>query len=91
MGLDIRMPIGLMFSLFGALLLVYGLLSPKSIYQRSLGININLGWGAVLLVFGVVMLLLGRRGSSKTQSADTSPEGQKIIETPAERDPKGGH
>ena len=91
MGLDIRLPIGLMFSLFGALLVVYGLVSAKSIYQRSLGININLGWGAVLLVFGVVMLLLGRRGSSKVQHADTSPEGQKIIEQPAERNPKGGH
>lgn len=64
MGLDIRTPIGLMFSIFGLLLLGYGLLTSGSdIYQRSLGTNINLEWGAVLLVFGGVMLWLGRKGS----------------------------
>lgn len=66
MGLDIRTPIGLMFSLFGALLVGYGLLTSGSdIYQRSLGQNINLIWGAVLLAFGLVMLWLGRKGSPK--------------------------
>lgn len=63
MGLDIRTPIGLMFSIFGVLLAGYGLVTRGSeIYQRSLGYNINLEWGAVLLVFGVVMLYLGRKG-----------------------------
>ena len=57
MGLDIRLPIGLMFTLFGVLLVVYGLVSDKAIYQRSLG------WGVVLLIFGVVMLVLGRRAA----------------------------
>ncbi|MDP2958904.1 MAG: hypothetical protein Q8N53_20945 [Longimicrobiales bacterium] len=66
MGLDIRMPIGLMFSIFGVLLVGYGLMTGGSdIYQRSLGLNINLGWGAVLLVFGGVMLWLGRKGGPK--------------------------
>ena len=91
MGLDIRLPIGLMFTLFGALLVVYGLLSDKSIYQRSLGININLSWGAMLLVFGVVMLLLGRRGTGKAQPADAGAEDQKMMDELAERDRKGGH
>jgi hypothetical protein len=64
MGLDIRTPIGLMFSTFGALLVGYGLLTRGSpLYERSLGFNINLEWGAVLLVFGGVMLWLGRRAS----------------------------
>ena len=62
MGLDIRIPIGLMFSILGGLLTIYGLVSDKAIYQRSLGINVNLGWGLVILVFGVLMLILGRRG-----------------------------
>jgi hypothetical protein len=59
MGLDIRWPIGLMFTLIGALLAVYGLVtgSNAELYKSSLGININLIWGAVLLVFGVLMLL----------------------------------
>jgi hypothetical protein len=64
MGLDIRLPIGLMFALFGLLLVVYGFFSDKSIYERSLGLNVNLGWGVVLLIFGVVMLLLGRRAAA---------------------------
>jgi hypothetical protein len=55
MGLDIRWPIGLMFTLIGALLVVFGL--AKGSESLSLGININLIWGAVLLVFGVFMLL----------------------------------
>ncbi|HEY8234821.1 MAG: hypothetical protein ACHQM7_03505 [Vicinamibacterales bacterium] len=62
MGLDIRTPIGLMFGIFGLLLTGYGLATNGSpIYERSLGQNLNLGWGAVLLVFGGVMLWLGRR------------------------------
>lgn len=63
MGLDIRLPIGLMFTILGLLLAGYGLVGDKTIYQRALGININLWWGIVMLVFGLVMLLFGRRGS----------------------------
>lgn len=72
MGLDIRLPIGLMFTLFGLLLVIYGALSDKGIYQRSLGINVNLGWGIVLLVFGAVMLYLGRRSSAKPGEDSTT-------------------
>ena len=86
MGLDIRLPIGLMFSLFGLLLVAYGAFGDKSIYQRSLGININLIWGAVLLVFGIVMLLLGRRGTAKAEPADESPEGRKMMKEVKSRD-----
>ena len=56
MKLDLRLPIGLMFSIFGVLLLGFGIISDAAIYQRSLGINVNLWWGAVLLLFGLVML-----------------------------------
>lgn len=72
MGLDIRLPIGAMFTLFGLLLTLYGLIGDKSIYQRSLGINVNVGWGAVLLIFGLVMLALGRRGTATAEPADPS-------------------
>jgi hypothetical protein len=66
MGLDIRTPIGLMFSIFGALLVCYGLLTRGSeIYARSGGDNINLAWGLVLLVFGGLMLWLGRKGGAR--------------------------
>jgi hypothetical protein len=70
MGLDIRWPIGFMFSLIGALLVVYGAATASNteLYQRSLGTNVNLIWGVVLLVFGALMLLLAWRGS-KTDAA----------------------
>ena len=65
MGLDIRWPIGLMFSLVGAILVVYGAItsSDPQVYHRSLDINVNLLWGIVLLVFGVWMLLMAWRAS----------------------------
>lgn len=67
MGLDIRWPIGLMFTLIGALLAVFGL--AKGAESTSLGININLVWGAVLLVFGVLMLLGAISGKKNPPSA----------------------
>jgi protein-S-isoprenylcysteine O-methyltransferase Ste14 len=59
MSLDIRTPIGLMFAIVGLILVVFGLSSPPAIYARSLGYNVNLSWGCVLLVFGLIMLLMG--------------------------------
>jgi hypothetical protein len=67
MNLDLRLPIGLMFTLIGALLSIFGVLSDKSIYARSLGINVNLWWGLVLLAFGVVMLTLALRARRPRQ------------------------
>jgi hypothetical protein len=65
MGLDIRWPIGLMFALIGALLTGYG--AVKASASMSLGININLVWGLVLLVFGGAMLFGAWRGSKAEQ------------------------
>jgi len=66
MGLDLRWPIGLMFTFFGALLIIYGAATNSSpMYELSLGKNINLIWGGVLLVFGVLMLFGAMRGSKK--------------------------
>jgi hypothetical protein len=61
MGLDIRLPIGMIFTIFGIMLIVFGVFSNPSLYAQSLGININLAWGVVLLLFGAVMLSLGGR------------------------------
>jgi hypothetical protein len=68
MGLDIRWPIGLMFTLIGALLAVFGAV-VKSDHTISLGININLVWGVILLVFGVLMLLGAISGKKNPPSA----------------------
>jgi len=61
MNFDLRLPIGLIFTLFGLLLTGYGLVSDPAIYARSLGLNINLGWGVVVLIFGLWMLWLALR------------------------------
>jgi multisubunit Na+/H+ antiporter MnhG subunit len=76
MNFDIRLPIGAMFSILGVLLLGYGLISGPEIYQRSLGINMNVAWGAVLLIFGFSMLALAwfaSRVHRPATSARTAP------------------
>lgn len=56
MALDLRIPLGLLFSLLGLLLVGYGLLGDPSVYQASLGINVNVWAGLGMLVFGAAML-----------------------------------
>lgn len=76
MGLDIRTPIGMMFLAKGILMAIYGMMTSgdTAMYQRSLGLNINLIWGAVMIVFGIIMLAMGRMGSSPAESlADPDP------------------
>ena len=63
MGLDIRWPIGLMFTLIGALLLLTGMTDGTP--PRPLPVNIDLIWGAVLLIFGVLMLLGAMSGKKQ--------------------------
>ncbi|HYH78980.1 MAG TPA: hypothetical protein VEX86_04265 [Longimicrobium sp.] len=76
MNLDIRMPIGALFTLLGLLLTGYGLFADKAIYQRSLGHNINLSWGLVVLAFGALFLFLGRKGTSSVNTAEDEPAGR---------------
>lgn len=59
MGLDIKIPIGLMFSIFGVILTIYGLVTggDAAMYEKSLGVNINLWSGIFMLAFGAFMLL----------------------------------
>lgn len=64
-GFDIRIPLGWLFGVLGLLLIGWGALSPAEIYQRSLGMNVNLIWGSVMLIFGIVCLLLARRAVRK--------------------------
>jgi multisubunit Na+/H+ antiporter MnhG subunit len=83
MSLDLRIPMGLMFLIVGAILSLYGLVTRGSeIYQRSAGMNINLIWGVVMLVFGLSMFLLGHY-------SDKHPE-QPTHET-ADRPSRPGH
>jgi hypothetical protein len=70
MGFDIRLPIGMMFSVFGILVGGYGVATGgDEMYARhSLGINVNLWWGIAMLIFGAGMLLLARRSGVAARS-----------------------
>jgi len=63
MGLDIRIPIGLIFTIFGLIISIYGLFtnSNTEMYAKSLSININLIMGLLMLVFGTFMLFFARK------------------------------
>lgn len=65
MNLDLRLPIGLLFTLLGGLLMLYGLVSDPALYQTSLGINVNAWWGLVMTAFGALMLGLAWNASRK--------------------------
>lgn len=67
MGLDIRWPIGLMFTIIGVLLTGYGLFDRAG--SLSLDININLVWGVVLMIFGVFMLVMAMRRKDDSGSS----------------------
>jgi hypothetical protein len=80
MGFDIRMPIGMLFTLFGILLIVYGAATQGNVMyaEHSLGVNMNLWWGIALLCFGAVMLTLtrmrGKQGPARTAGKQGGPE-----------------
>jgi hypothetical protein len=71
MGLDIKIPIGLMFSVFGVLLTIWGFFSrgDAAMYERSLNVNINLWVGLSMLAFGLVMLALSKWGKKRKSKA----------------------
>ena len=54
MDMDIRIPIGLLFVVLGAILAITGLvtMNDAEMYARSLGRNINLWTGIFMLLFG---------------------------------------
>ena len=70
--LDIRRPIGLMFVVKGIILVLYGFLSDPSHYTVSLGINVNLIWGAAMLAFGILMLALAKYLPERTASGEVA-------------------
>jgi hypothetical protein len=66
---DPRIAVGMFFALTGTILSAFGLSTRDrvDVYARSLGIDANLWWGLVLLVFGIVMLAFGRRGQARME------------------------
>ena len=69
MEIDLRIPMGMMFSMIGAVLLAFGLATRThtEMYAKSFGINVDLWWGVVVLVLGLIMLNMGRRGQGQIE------------------------
>jgi len=61
MQLDIRLPIGLLFVILGTLLAGYGLFPRDTLSGTDVGLRLDAGWGGILVLFGVTMLLLSLR------------------------------
>ena len=66
-SLDLRLPIGGLFSVLGIMLAGFGLATGGNteMYAKSAGMNINLIWGVVMFVTGLIFLGLAKRGASK--------------------------
>jgi hypothetical protein len=64
---DIRIPIGLMFTIIGIIISILGVvtMSDTGMYQKSLGVNVNLFMGVLMLVFGAGMLFFALRKKKK--------------------------
>jgi hypothetical protein len=67
-SLDLRLPIGGLFTVLGIMLIGYGFATAgnTAMYEKSLGININIWWGVVMLITGGIFLLLAKRGARTT-------------------------
>ena len=61
MNFDLRLPLGLIFTLYGIILIGTGLTSTPEMIRQTLSQNVNLSWGVVQLLFGLAMLFLSRR------------------------------
>ena len=75
MGLDIRIPLGLIFLITGGMMSIYGLITRgnAAIYEKSMGINLNLTWGAIMFVFGLIMFVVGRQKKWQDDPVDPRP------------------
>jgi hypothetical protein len=67
MGLDIRWPIGFIFTIYGVILLAFGLKVRPEIFAHSLGLNIDLWWGGAMLAFGLLMAGLAFKASRRNR------------------------
>ncbi len=61
---DLRRPTGILFSILGLILALYGLISPGVQAPLEPGVPVNLYCGAMLLIFGGVLLWLSFRAKS---------------------------
>ena len=72
MGLDIRFPIGIILTIYGLILVIYGLVvdptipvTDPAIAENVVRLNIDMWWGAAMLLFGLFMGALALRASRR--------------------------
>ena len=75
MGLDIRLPLGMIFLIIGGIMALFGVFThgDAALYERSLGVNLNLAWGGVMFAFGAIMFFVGRRQKWQDDPVDPRP------------------
>jgi hypothetical protein len=75
MILDLRIPMGLMFTVTGLILTFYGILTrdDAALYAKSLGINANFWWGLVMFAFGLTMYITGIRRQHRMEKESPPP------------------
>lgn len=75
MGLDIRVPLGLVFLIIGGIMGVFGIFTygDAALYEKSLGMDINLIWGGLMFVFGAIMFFFGKRKKLQDDPVTSRP------------------
>jgi len=76
MGLDIRLPIGVILTIYGLVLVIFGVVAhpaipvaDRAIVENAVHLNIDLWWGAAMLLFGLFMGALALRASRRNRQS----------------------
>lgn len=79
MKFDLRIPMGLMFTFLGVILATWGIKTNDNValYARSLGMNINLWWGLILIAFGVTIYIISQRAKRALDEQPKSAQQKK--------------
>ena len=73
--MDIRLPVGAIFAIYGLLLTVYGLMSGDvEARHMLLGLQVNIVAGVGMLIFGASFLYLARKGTPTVRSSSGRPK-----------------
>jgi hypothetical protein len=74
--LDVRQPIGLLFAIYGLILVASGLLQPIQtvIPDHNISFNLDLVWGGLMGLFGMMMLSFAATDKKKSPPPEAPPK-----------------